>query len=95
VDLRVNDGTGTRRDTHQMRERELNAARARLVLHRLDPQAGRCSACAQDAPCEDSQQAAWILAEAGAWNTVPFTSSLASAWEAARRAADPVGGWRG
>ena len=32
VDLRVDDGTGMRRDAHQMRERELNAARARLVL---------------------------------------------------------------
>lgn len=51
---------------------ELDDARAVLVVHRLDPQVGRCAACAADCPCSPALDAGRILAEAGAWNTVPF-----------------------
>ena len=51
---------------------ELDDARTVLVVHRLDPRAGRCAACAADCPCPPALDAAWVLAEAGAWNTVPF-----------------------
>ena len=77
VDLRLDDGTATdcapwpaRSATRQL----LDDARAQLVLHRLDPRIGRCCACDGAAPCEPSQTAAQILAQAGAWNTAPFTS---------------------
>ena len=51
---------------------ELDDAHAVLVVHRLDPRAGRCAACAADCPCPPALDAARVLAEAGAWNTVPF-----------------------
>jgi hypothetical protein len=51
--------------------RELDDARAVLMMHRLDPRAGRCAACAADCPCPPALDAARVLAEAGAWNTVP------------------------
>jgi len=53
---------------------ELDAARTQLVLHRLDPAARCCSACGADCPCKPAQEAAEVLARAGAWNTVPFLS---------------------
>jgi hypothetical protein len=51
---------------------ELDDARTVLVVHRLDPRTGRCAACAADCPCPPALDAGRVLAEAGAWNTVPF-----------------------
>jgi hypothetical protein len=53
---------------------ELDDARTVLVVHRWDPRTGRCAACAADCPCPPALDAGRVLAEAGAWNTVPFTS---------------------
>lgn len=52
--------------------RELDDARTVLVVHRLDQRTGRCAACAADCPCAPALDAGRVLAEAGAWNTVPF-----------------------
>lgn len=52
---------------------ELDDARTVLVVHRLDPRTGGCAACAADCPCPPALDAGRVLAEAGAWNTVPFT----------------------
>jgi hypothetical protein len=53
---------------------ELDDARTVLVVHRLDPRTGRCAACAADCPCPPALDAGRVLAQAGAWNSVPFTS---------------------
>jgi hypothetical protein len=53
---------------------ELDDARTVLVVHRLAPRTGRCAACAADCPCPPALDAGRVLAESGAWNTVPFTS---------------------
>jgi hypothetical protein len=68
---------------------ELDDARTVLVVHRLDPRTGRCAACAADCPCPPALAAGRVLAEAGAWNTVPFTNPTG-------RSTDPVpadAGW--
>jgi hypothetical protein len=51
---------------------ELDAARARLDLHRVDRDAGVCRACGHDSPCPASQNAGRVLVEAGAWNLPPL-----------------------
>jgi hypothetical protein len=53
--------------------KELDEARTVLVVHRLDLQTGRCGACAADCPCPPALDAGRVIAEAGAWNTIPFT----------------------
>lgn len=58
---------------------ELDDARTVLVVHRLDPRTGGCAACAADCPCPSALDAGRVLAEAGAWNTVPFTGPAGSA----------------
>ncbi|HET9656753.1 MAG TPA: hypothetical protein VFP72_15480 [Kineosporiaceae bacterium] len=55
---------------------ELDDARTVLVVHRLDPGTGRCAACAADCPCPPALAAGRVLAEAGAWNTMPFTRPI-------------------
>lgn len=52
---------------------ELDDARTVLLVHRLDPGTGRCVVCAADCPCPPALDAGRLLAEAGAWNTMPFT----------------------
>lgn len=52
---------------------ELDDARTVLVVHRLDSRTGRCAACGADCPCPPALDAGRTLAQAGAWNTVPFT----------------------
>jgi hypothetical protein len=70
---------------------ELDDARAVLVVHRLDPRTGRCAACAADCPCPPALDAGRALAEAGAWNTVPFTGS--AGWRADRAPVRAKAGW--
>jgi hypothetical protein len=53
---------------------ELDDARTILVIHRLDPRTGGCAACAADCPCPPALDAGRVLAETGAWNTMPFTN---------------------
>lgn len=55
----------------------LDEARTALVLHRLDPDLRRCSACGADCPCPASQEAARVLVDAGAWTTVPLRAPAA------------------
>jgi hypothetical protein len=70
---------------------ELDDARTVLVVHRLDPGTRRCAACAADCPCPPALDAGRVLAEAGAWNTVPFTGFTRRQTDQARtQAAD---GW--
>jgi hypothetical protein len=70
---------------------ELDEARTVLVVHRLDPRTRRCAACAADCPCPSALDAGRVLAEAGAWNTVPFTGFTRRQTDQARtQAAD---GW--
>jgi hypothetical protein len=71
--------------------RELDDARTVLVVHRLDPRTGRCAACAADCPCPPALDAGRVLAEAGAWNTVPFTGS--AGWQADHASAGAEAGW--
>ena len=52
---------------------ELDDARAALLVHRWDPDTGRCAACHGCCPCREAHAAARVLARAGAWNTMPFT----------------------
>lgn len=52
---------------------DLDGARMVLVVHRLDPDTGRCAACAADCPCGPALEAGRALVKAGAWNTVSFT----------------------
>lgn len=53
---------------------ELDDARTALLVHRWDPDTGRCAACHGCCPCREAHAAARVLAQAGAWNTMPFTS---------------------
>ena len=70
---------------------KLDDAHASLLVHRWDPDTGRCAACNGYCPCREAQAAARVLAQAGAWNTVPFTS-LAS-WRTHQEPARAAGGW--
>lgn len=70
---------------------ELDDARTVLVVHRLDPRTGGCAACAADCPCLPALDAGRVLAEAGAWNTVPFTGPTGLRVAAGRTAVG--GGW--
>jgi hypothetical protein len=70
---------------------ELDDARTVLVVHRLDPQTGRCAACAADCPCPPALDAGRVLAEAGAWNTVPFTGT--ARWQTDQTPAKAEDGW--
>jgi hypothetical protein len=70
---------------------ELDDARATLVVHRLDPRVGRCAACAADCPCPPALDAGRVLAEAGAWNTVPFDGP--GGWQVGLGGARAAGGW--
>jgi hypothetical protein len=70
---------------------ELDDARTVLVVHRLDLQAGRCAACAADCPCPPALEAGRFLAEAGAWNTVPFTGPVG--WQVGPGRTTAAGGW--
>jgi hypothetical protein len=42
-----------------------------LLLHRLDPATGDCTACGQPCPCPHANAAAWVLAQAGHWDQPP------------------------
>lgn len=70
---------------------ELDDARTVLVVHRLDPGTGRCAACAADCPCPPALDAGRILAEAGAWKTVPFTGPTGLRVDPGQAAVE--GGW--
>jgi len=70
---------------------ELDDARTVLVVHRLDPRTGRCAACAADCPCPPALDAGRVLAEAGAWNTMPFTTP--TGWQADQAPAGAEAGW--
>ena len=72
---------------------ELDDARTVLVVHRLDPRTGRCAACAADCPCPPALDAGRVLAEAGAWNTVPFTGPTGPRVDQGRTEAQTGGGW--
>jgi hypothetical protein len=71
IDLRLDQGLAARLDSGRS-VAELNSARATLVLHRLDRAQRCCCTCGQSAPCPAAQDAAQVLADAGAWNTMPL-----------------------
>jgi hypothetical protein len=73
------------------RPEELDDARAGLLVHRADPETGRCAACSGTCPCPEAQAAARVLARAGAWNALPFTGPVD--WQACREPARGTGGW--
>jgi hypothetical protein len=56
---------------------DLTQARIRLLLHRLDPASEGCAACGRPSPCATSQDAAEVLALAGAWNTLDVPTRFA------------------
>lgn len=78
-------------DPAHARPEELDDARARLLVHRLDPDTGRCAACAGCCPCQQAQAAAHLLAQAGAWNTIPFTGPVG--WQTDREPSRAADGW--
>lgn len=50
---------------------QVEAARALLLTHRLDVQAGGCAGCGQACPCATANDAAAVVVAGGAWNTLP------------------------
>ncbi len=71
----------------------LDDVRAILVVHPLDPSTGRCAACAADCPCPPALDAGRTLAEAGAWNTMPFANPANWRGEQPSTAADRQSRW--
>lgn len=50
---------------------DVPAAARDLLLHRIDPATGDCTACGQPCPCPHANAAASVLARAGHWNQPP------------------------
>jgi hypothetical protein len=70
---------------------ELDEARTALLVHRWDPDTGRCAGCSGACPCREAHAAARVLAQAGAWNTMPSPGLVS--WQADREPTRAGGGW--